>query len=84
MDAKEKLEKLRTRLDEIKPMVSKSFPAFSGELEKYRDQNIDIFNEYYDIREQIQQLEWELMSPEEQSKKLKEREISKLKREGKL
>lgn len=80
---KQLLEQLKKRNEKLKPLVFKSFKT-KKELDKYSKTIQTEIEEYYNTQEQIQKLKWDLMTPEEQSKKLKEREISKLKRDGKL
>jgi len=80
---KQELEKLIKRNEELKQIVFVSFNT-EKELLDYRKKIAKERDEYYDNLEQIQQLEWELMTPEEKEQYLKEEEISKLKREGKL
>lgn len=83
MEKKEKLEKLKKRLETIKPIATKSFDS-SSELQAYKQKNITIFNEYYDISEEIEKLEWELMTPEERKKEEETIRLMKLKRDGGL
>ncbi len=80
---KEELKKLKLRFEELKPITTKGFKT-DEELDKFEKKNKKTFDEYYDLGEQIEQLEWELKTPEEKAQYLKEEEISKLKREGKL
>lgn len=80
---KQKLEELKKRAEELKPITTKGFKT-DKELDTYKQKNSKIFNEYYRVCEEIEQLKWELKSPEEKAQYLKEEEISKLKREGKL
>ena len=80
---KEELQKLKNRMAEIKPIVSKGFKT-SKELQSYKKKNQTIYNEYYQLFKQIQQLEWELMTPEERKAEEETIEKMKLKREGKL
>lgn len=66
---KDLLEKLKARLKSIEPIITKSFKT-SEELKKYRDKNMGFYEEGKNLFEQIRQLEWELMTPEEKAKKL--------------
>jgi spermidine/putrescine-binding protein len=83
MEKKEKLDKLKKRLEEIKPIVTKGFDS-SQELQAYKQNNITIFNEYYEICEEIEKLEWELMTPAEREKEEETIRLMKLKRDGGL
>jgi len=80
---KQLLEKLKIRFEELKPITRKGFKT-SNELQNYKNKNIKVFEEYYEIGEKIEQLEWELMTPEERKKEEEIMEKMKLKREGKL
>ncbi len=79
MENKEKLEKLKTEIKLLQPIVSKSFEPFTGEFEKYREGHILEFEKYYSIRSQIRQLEWDLMTPEQQARDLEVRRQIRLK-----
>ncbi|WP_452602940.1 hypothetical protein [Pontimicrobium sp. MEBiC06410] len=83
MDLKEQLQVYKQRIEELKPIISKGFKT-DEELDLYVNENNLLFDEYYDLHEQIKTIEWDLMTPEEQSKKEEQRRLSKLKREGKL
>jgi|JI7StandDraft_1071085.scaffolds.fasta_scaffold14476_2 hypothetical protein len=83
MGKKEKLEKLKKRLETIKPIATKSFDS-SFELQAYKQKNITIFNEYYDNSEEIEKLEWDLMATEERKKEEETIRLMKLKRDGGL
>ncbi|WP_374444279.1 hypothetical protein [Epilithonimonas sp.] len=80
---KQKLENLIKRNEELKPLIFKNYKT-TKELDDYRKKNIKIFQEFNDNQEQIQQLEWELMTPEERKAEEELVEKMKLKREGKL
>lgn len=80
---KQLLENLKKRFEELKPIATKGFKT-DRELDKYEKENKKIFDEYYDLGEQIEQLEWELMTPEERKAEEELLEKMKLKREGKL
>lgn len=81
MNKKEELQKLQKRMVEVKPIVSKGFPT-DKELDDYKKKNQNIFNEYYFLFEQIQKLEYELMTPEEQKRYDKGMEFLRLKAKG--
>lgn len=83
MNINEKIENLRLELKKLDPIVEKRFKT-SKELENHVQKYKDEYQKAHNLFEQIQQLEWELKTPEEQKQYLKEEEISKLKREGKL
>lgn len=78
---KQNLKKLKERLKELLPIVSKKFKK-SKELEKYVDENIELYKEANSIHEEIEQLEWELMTPEEQKKAEKRDRFLTLKAKG--
>lgn len=63
----EKLKKLKIRIKELRPIVSVGFKT-SEELDSYKKENEIIFNEYYSVYNEIRQLEWELMTPEQQAR----------------
>lgn len=84
MDNKsEELKKLKKRNEELKPIVFKSFKT-EKELDKYSKSIQKEIDEYYDNQEQIQQLKWELMTPEEQEREKEVLRLMKEKREGKM
>ena len=80
---KEELQRLIKRNKELKPIVFKSFKT-EKELDRYSKSIQKEIDEYYDNQEQIQQLKWELMTPEEREKREEHLKLMKLKREGKL
>ena len=80
---REQLEKLKERNEELKPKIFKDYKTVK-ELETYRNNNLEIFQEYNDNQEKIKQLEWELMTPEEQEKEKEVLRLMKEKREGKM
>lgn len=82
-DKKKRLETLKNRSEELKFITRKGFKT-SKELQNYKKKNIKIFEEYYDVMQEIEQLEYELMSPEEQEAYDEYRRLSKLKAEGKF
>ena len=45
---KKKIEKLKKRNLELEPIVSKGFEPFTDELEKHKEKNKAIFDEYFD------------------------------------
>ena len=75
----ERIKKLKKRNEELNPIVFKGFKPFSGELEKYKKKNIDVFEEYHNNQKEIELLEYELMSPEEQKRYDKGMEFLRLK-----
>lgn len=84
MENKEEfLKKLTNRNEELKPIVFRSFNT-EKELDNYSRNIQKELDEYYDNQEKIEQLEWELMTPEEQKAETDLIEKMKLKREGKL
>ena len=82
-DKRQKLNYLKNRFEELKIITTKGFQT-SKELQIFKMNNIKIFEEYYDLGEQIQELELELMTPEE--RKVEEELVAKMKikRDGKL
>lgn len=80
---KQLLQQLKKRFEELKPITTKGFKT-DRELDRYENKHKKIFKEYYDIGEQIEQLEWELMTPEERAKEEEILRLMKLKREGKI
>ncbi len=81
MDKKEILQQKKNRIEEIKPIICKSFPS-DKELDKYIKKNQLVFDEYDELFIEIEQLEWELMSPEEQKKAEKRDRFLTLKAKG--
>lgn len=79
---KDKMEKLIKRNEELKPKIFKEFKT-SKELDLYRNKNLDIFEEYNTNQTEIENLKYELLSPEEKEKYDEYRRLSKLKAEGK-
>lgn len=80
---RQQLEQLKKRNEELKPIVFKSFKT-EKELDKYSKNIQKEIDEYYDNQEQIQQLEYELMTPKEREEYDEYRRLSKLKAEGRL
>lgn len=62
-----KLNNLKERKKELEEVVSKSFQT-SEELERYYQKNKNYFDEYDSIFKEIHQIEWELMTPEQQAR----------------
>ena len=79
---KEKLEKLIKRNEELKPIVFVSFNT-EKELLDYRKKIEKERDEYYNNQEQIQQLKYELKTPEEKKEYDEYLRKLKLKSEGK-
>lgn len=82
-DKQERLENLKNKLTELALIVEKSFKT-DKDLEVYRKKNITQFNEYFDVSEEIQQLEYELMTTKEKEEYDEYLRLLKLKAEGKL
>ena len=80
---KDKLNELLKRNEELKPKVFVSFKT-DRELDNHRKKIEKERLEYYDNLNQIEQLKWELMTPDEQKAEQELLEKMKLKREGKL
>ena len=80
-EKKETLKKLIKRNEELKPIISKSFQT-SKELDSYYQKNKKDYEEYDSNLIQIQQLEYELMTPEEQKRYDKGMLFLKLKAKG--
>lgn len=80
---KKRLEELKIRNEVLKPIVFVSFNT-EKELLAYRKKITKERDEYYDNLEQIQQLEWELLTPEEQEREKEVLRLMKEKREGKM
>ena len=56
----------------------------NDDIERFMKENKSILEQSNQLRTQIEKLEWELKSPEEQAQILEQRRLSRLKREGKL
>ena len=54
------------------------------DLSKFIEENRDILEQSNNLKDQILQLEWELLSPAERAEKEQQHKLSKLKRQGKL
>lgn len=83
MTTEEKLIELKKRLEELTIITSKEFKT-SEELKRYVEENKHVYEEAHDIHKQVNQLEWDLLTPEEKARKEERKKLSKLKREGKL
>lgn len=82
MDNKgEKIKKLKIRLEEIEPILNKRFKT-SKELHSHMEKNKKIYEEGKNLFAQIQQLEWELMTPEEKEEREKYLRFLELKAKG--
>jgi len=82
MDKKEALIVKQKRMEAIRPIVTKGFST-DKELDDFKRSNQSIFNEYYKLYDEIQQLKYELMSPKEQAEHDEFLRKLKLKAEGK-
>ncbi|MCS4237454.1 DNA-directed RNA polymerase subunit H (RpoH/RPB5) [Myroides gitamensis] len=80
---KKRLEELKIRNEELKPKIFKDYKTVK-ELDTYRGDNLEIFQEYNDNQEKIRLLEWDLMTPEEQEREKEVLRLMKEKREGKM
>ena len=78
-----KLESLKKELEQYNDLINQTFKT-KEELRRFRENNLERFNQLIELKKQIDKLEWELKSPEEQAKILEQRRLSRLKREGKL
>lgn len=78
---KEKLRELIKRNNELKPIVTQGFKT-DKELDNFEKKNKIIFNEYYDNLDEIEQLKWELMTPNEREKAEKRDRFLELKAKG--
>ena len=63
------LENLLNRNKELKPIIFVGFKT-DEELDNYRKKIHNERVEYYDNIKKIEELEWELMTPEERARKL--------------
>ena len=78
---KEKLQQLIKRNNELKPIVTQGFKT-DMELNIFEKKNKIIFNEYYNNLDEIQQFEFELMTPKEKEKAEKRDRFLELKAKG--
>ncbi len=84
MDVKKQtIAKFKARLEEIKPTLNKRFKT-SKELNNHIEKHKKLYEEGKDLYDKIQQLEWELMTPEERKREEEILQLMKQKREGKL
>ena len=92
MNQKENLEILITQKNQLLEELDKIKLNYNyddgfdnkNDLETYVSENIVKITQLQKITKQIDKLEWELKSPEEQAQILEQRRLSRLKREGKL
>lgn len=78
----EQLEKLKKRLKQIEPILSKTFNT-DKELNAYLEKNKNLYEEGKNLYEQIKRIEYELMSPQEKEEYDEYLRKLKLKSEGK-
>lgn len=83
MDISKKIEELKSELKKLESITEKRFKT-SKELQIYLKKHESEYKKANDLEKQIEQLEWELMTPEERKKEEEIIEKMKLKREGKL
>lgn len=83
MDKNKKIKELKEQLAELDPIVEKRFNS-SKELKRHVEKYKDVYQKVHDLFEQIRQLEWELMTPEEQEREKEVLRLMKEKREGKM
>lgn len=83
MDKNKKIKELKEQLAELDPIVEKRFNS-SKELKRHVEKYKDVYQKAHDLFEQIRQLEWELMTPEEQEREKEVLRLMKEKREGKM
>ncbi len=81
MDIKNKIQELKIKLKELDPIIEKRFKT-KKELQEYVEKNNEIYKKANEIHMKIQQLEWELMTPEEQEEQRKLEHFLKLKAKG--
>lgn len=81
MDKQKEILKLEKRLREIEPIINKSFKT-EPELKKHVELNKSLYEEAKSIHNQIQQLEYELLSPKEKQKEDKKMKFLALKAKG--
>lgn len=81
MEKQKEILKLEKRLKEIEPIINKSFKT-EQELKKHVELNKSIYEEAKIIHNQIQQLEYELLSPQEKQKHDKKMKFLALKAKG--
>ncbi len=83
MESANKVQKLKLELEQLQPIVSQKFET-KEELRDHILQHQDIFNKARKLYEQIEELERELMTPEEQKKEDELLRLMKKKRQGEL
>jgi len=83
MDKHKKIKELKEQLAELDPIVEKRFNS-SKELKIHVEKYKNVYQKAHDLFEQIQQLEWELLTPEEQEGEKEVLRLMKEKREGKM
>lgn len=83
MDINKKIDELKLELKKLESITEKRFKT-SKELQDYVNKNESTYQKANNIEKQIQQLEWELMTPKERKAEEELVEKMKLKREGKL
>lgn len=83
MNINKKIEELKSELKKLEPITEKRFKT-SKELQQHVRKYEHVYEKANDLEKQIEQLEWELMTPEERKKEEEIIEKMKLKREGKL
>ncbi|WP_452220339.1 hypothetical protein [Lacinutrix salivirga] len=81
---KQQLEIYIKEKEELKGRLFDRGFKSSEELNQFKIENIDDFNKYYFLFEEVRKLEWELLTPDKRAEKEEQRRMSKLKREGKL
>ncbi len=81
MDKQKEILKLEKRLEEIEPIINKSFKT-EQELKKHVELNKSFYEEAKIIHNQIQQIEYELLSPKEKQKYDKKMKFLALKAKG--
>ncbi len=82
MSKQERLKELIERNKKLDTIVSMGFKTHE-ELNQYRIENIDAFNEHKNNTEEIKAITWELKTPEEKAEIEEYRRLHKLKRQGK-
>jgi hypothetical protein len=78
---KERLKHLIKRNSELKPITTQSFKT-DKELDSFEKKNKMIFDEYYDNMDEIEKLEYELMTPKEKERYDKGMRFLELKAKG--
>ena len=81
-DRHKQLKKIKTRLEQIEPILNKTFKT-SKELNDHIKKNKKLYEEGKSLFEQIQQLEYELKTPEEKEEHDEYLRKLQLKSEGK-